>query len=46
MKKLEAIWPAARTNLAGEDWEPSWADWSARRAALTAEGQKTFGLKP
>lgn len=30
---LDALWPSARTNLVGPDWEPSWADWSARREA-------------
>jgi tetratricopeptide (TPR) repeat protein len=28
---LDALWPAARTNLVGPAWEPSWADWSAGR---------------
>jgi len=46
LKKLEAIWPAARTNLTGEDREADWSDWSTRRAALKADGQKAFGLKP
>jgi hypothetical protein len=31
---LEAIWPAARTNLVGEAWAGRWADWEARRDAL------------
>ncbi len=33
LQELDAIWPAARTNLTGPAWEPSWADWSARRDA-------------
>ena len=30
---LDALWPAARTNLVGPAWEPSCADWSAGREA-------------
>jgi hypothetical protein len=41
-KKLAALWPAARTNLAGIAWEPDWADWTARRTAAKADYQKTF----
>jgi hypothetical protein len=33
LQALDVLWPVARTNLAGPDWEPSWADWSARREA-------------
>jgi tetratricopeptide (TPR) repeat protein len=31
LQELNAVWPAARTNLAGPYWERDWADWSARR---------------
>lgn len=31
---LEKIWPTARTNLTGPDWERDWLDWESRRAAL------------
>ena len=31
---LDALWPAARTNLVGPAWESSWADWSARRETV------------
>jgi len=31
LQELDALWPAARTNLAGPEWDRSWADWSARR---------------
>jgi tetratricopeptide (TPR) repeat protein len=34
LKALDALWPVARTNLVGPAWEPSWADWSARREAV------------
>ena len=33
LRVLDALWPAAQTNLAGEKWEPSWGDWSTRRDA-------------
>jgi len=46
LKKLDAIWPGAQTNLVGEAWEPSWDDWTARRAAAKAEFQKTFKRAP
>jgi hypothetical protein len=29
---LDAVWPAAQTNLTGEKWEPGWVDWTARRS--------------
>jgi tetratricopeptide (TPR) repeat protein len=32
LKALEAIWPRARTNLVGQAWAPSWADWEKRLA--------------
>ncbi|MGO9587457.1 MAG: hypothetical protein ACLP2Y_14790 [Limisphaerales bacterium] len=31
LKTLDALWPSARTNFAGETWEQSWNDWSTRR---------------
>jgi len=31
LQELDAVWPAARTNLAGPEWDRSWADWTARR---------------
>ena len=34
LKALDALWPVARTHLTGPAWEPSWADWSARREAV------------
>ena len=41
-RKLAAIWPAARTNLAGVAWEQSWDDWTTRRAAAKTDFQKAF----
>ena len=46
MKKLEAVWPAARTNFSGEAWERSWTDWNARRETLRSEAQKAFKRVP
>jgi hypothetical protein len=34
LQALDALWPAAHTNLTGPAWEPSWADWSTRREAV------------
>jgi hypothetical protein len=31
---IEALWPQAKTNLAGLAWELDWHDWENRRAAL------------
>ena len=33
LRALDAIWPAARTNLVGDQWEHSWDNWSIRRDA-------------
>jgi tetratricopeptide (TPR) repeat protein len=33
LKRLDALWPKARTNFTGVAWEQSWNDWSARRDA-------------
>lgn len=33
---LQKIWPAAKTNLTGVDWEADWVDWEQRRAKLAA----------
>lgn len=46
LKKLNAIWPVARTNLVGEAWQENWQEWDARRAALKAEYQRQYGEKP
>ncbi len=45
-QKLAAIWPAARTNLAGVAWEQSWDDWTTRRAAARADFLKAFKRAP
>ena len=42
LKTLDALWPDARVRLAGETWEPGWADWSARRDAA----RKLLGQPP
>ena len=33
LRALDAIWPAARTNLIGDQWAQSWDNWSMRRNA-------------
>jgi tetratricopeptide (TPR) repeat protein len=33
LRALDAIWPAARTNLIGDKWMQSWDNWSTRRDA-------------
>jgi tetratricopeptide (TPR) repeat protein len=32
LRALDALWPAARTNLTGAKWAQSWENWSLRRA--------------
>jgi len=41
LKVLDAIWPAARTNLTGEAWAASWDDWSTRRDAARKKINET-----
>ena len=33
LQKLDALWPAARTNFTGAAWEQNWSTWSTRREA-------------
>jgi tetratricopeptide (TPR) repeat protein len=33
LDSLDSLWPKAKTNFTGAQWEQSWSDWSARRAA-------------
>jgi tetratricopeptide (TPR) repeat protein len=42
LRKLDALWPSAKTNFTGEIWEQSWADWTTRRQAAKAEFKKVF----
>jgi hypothetical protein len=46
LKKLEASWHTAQTNLTGEFWELSWRDWVSRRIAARIEFQKLFKRVP
>ncbi|MDE3100547.1 MAG: hypothetical protein KGJ88_13845 [Verrucomicrobiota bacterium] len=32
LERLDALWPAARTNFTGAAWEQCWDDWTTRRA--------------
>lgn len=40
LKKLDAVWLPAQTNLTGAAWEKSWSDWTRQRKAAQAEFQK------
>jgi tetratricopeptide (TPR) repeat protein len=40
LSTLDAIWPAARTNLTGAKWAQSWDNWSLRRAAARKQLDK------
>ena len=44
LKTLDALWSKAQTNFVGEAWEPSWADWTARKGA--AEQSLTQASQP
>lgn len=46
LKKLEAIWPVARTNFTGESWEESWFEWDKHRAIISAHYEQLYGTKP
>jgi len=41
LEALDAVWPAARTNLTGEAWAASWDDWSTRRDAARKKIKET-----
>ena len=42
LKKTDATWSAAQTNLTGAFWEESWRDWPIRRTAAKKEFHKLF----
>jgi hypothetical protein len=47
LQKLDVLWPSAQTNFAGEAWEQSWNDWTARRVALHKSLKETVpSVKP
>ena len=46
LKKMDAIWPAAKTNFVGEAWQESWLDWDTRRDAVKADYQRVYGTRP
>ena len=46
LKKLDAVWSAAQTNLTGVAWERSWHDWTKQRAAAKADFRKQFKHAP
>ena len=41
-QKLNALWPVAKTNLTGQVWAQSWADWTTRRDAAGRALGKTL----
>jgi hypothetical protein len=45
-RKLQALWPVARTNLAGVAWEADWGDWIYRREVVKADFRKAFKHEP
>ncbi|HZI32100.1 MAG TPA: hypothetical protein VFF11_07145, partial [Candidatus Binatia bacterium] len=45
IKKMDTIWPIAKTNLVGEAWQENWQEWDARRAALKADYERLYGGK-
>jgi hypothetical protein len=46
LKRLDALWPSAQTNLTGVEWEKSWIDWDKQRNAAKAEYQRQFKHTP
>jgi hypothetical protein len=46
LKKINQLWPAARTNFTGEAWEESWVRWNTRRAVLENDYRQIYGQKP
>lgn len=41
-RRLQALWPVARTNLAGLAWEVDWSDWTYRREVVKGDFHKAF----
>ena len=48
LSQLIAVWPAAKTNFTGVEWEADWADWTARRSKVQTmiEEHATTPLPP
>jgi hypothetical protein len=46
LTNIASIWPAARTNFAGQAWAHRWPDWEARRASLEKDFQKIAVRSP
>ncbi len=45
LQKMDALWPAAKTNFAGVKWETNWQDWDTRRDRLKTDAQRIYGNK-
>jgi hypothetical protein len=41
-RKMQALWPVARTNFAGVSWEADWSDWTYRRDVVKGDYHKAF----
>lgn len=46
LKALADLWPAARTNLAGESWTAAWADWERRLKQAKTKFEKPSDTLP
>ena len=46
LEKLDVIWPEAKKNLSGEEWDSFWDDWTTRRANVKAEFEQVFKRVP
>ena len=40
LEAIQQLWPSAKTNFTGVEWESDWADWENRRAKLGAAKSK------
>lgn len=46
LQRLDALWPAAQTTLAGARWESFWDDWSTRRQTVRRKISLLFPPQP
>jgi hypothetical protein len=43
LQAIEKIWPAARTNFTGIEWESSWHEWKLRKERLERKAKELMG---
>lgn len=43
LESIEKLWPAAKTNFTGAEWDAAWLDWEQRRGQLR---EKATGVLP